>query len=120
MTAQTLGNHQSTYDAVFRHPISRNLQWREVQSMLTALAEDVQVEPNGNFKFTRNGQTVVMYPPKHKDFSDVQEMMHIRHFLENFESTPTSSSTDSDDAVCRRGDRSTSVVKQRCQITQSG
>ena len=76
------GTHQSTYDAIFQHPVSRNLQWREVRSMLDALADGVAEEHNGNVKFTRNGQTLVMHPPRRKDFSDVQELMKIRHFLE--------------------------------------
>jgi hypothetical protein len=75
------GIHQSTYDAVFKHPIARNLQWRDVRSMLTALSDET-AEHNGNVKFTRNGQTLVVHPPPRKDFSDVQELMQIRHFLE--------------------------------------
>jgi hypothetical protein len=81
METQALGIHQSTYDAVFQHPIARNLQWREVRSMLGALAVETE-EQNGNVKFTRNGQTLTVHPPRRKDFSDVQELMNIRHFLE--------------------------------------
>jgi hypothetical protein len=81
METKTLGIHQSTYDAVFQHPIARNLQWREVRSMLGALAVETE-EQNGNVKFTRNGQTLTVHPPRRKDFSDVQELMNIRHFLE--------------------------------------
>jgi hypothetical protein len=82
MEPQMLGVHQSTYDGVFQHPVARNLQWREVRAMLTALADEVQEERNGNVKFTRNGQTLTIHPPRHKDFSDVEAIMHIRHFLE--------------------------------------
>src|SRR5438045_2343047 len=81
MESQPLGAHQATYDAVFQHPIARNLQWRDVRSMLGALAE-VSEEQNGNLKFTRYGQTLTVHPPRRKDFSDVQELMHIRHFLQ--------------------------------------
>jgi hypothetical protein len=81
MEPQMLGTHQGTYDAVFQHPIARNLQWRDVKSMLDALAE-VTEEHNGNLKYTRNGQTLTVHPPRRKDFSDVQELMQIRHFLE--------------------------------------
>lgn len=82
-----LGIHQSTYDAVFQHPIARNLQWRDLRSMLSALA-DVAEEPNGNLKFTRNGQTVTIEPPRRKDFSDIQALMKIRHFLERTSAPP--------------------------------
>jgi hypothetical protein len=81
METQSFGIHQSTYDALFQHPIARNLQWRDVRSMLGAVA-DVTEERSGNVKFTRNGQTLVVHPPRHKDFSDVQELMKVRHFLD--------------------------------------
>jgi hypothetical protein len=80
--AQTLGAHQGTYDAVFQHPVARNLQWRDVRSMLSALADVTEEHGGGNVKFTRNGQTLTVRPPRRKDFSDVQELMQIRQFLE--------------------------------------
>jgi hypothetical protein len=49
--------------------------------MLSALAE-VTEEHGGNVKFTRNGQSLIVHPPVRKDFSDVHELMQIRHFLE--------------------------------------
>jgi hypothetical protein len=82
METQVLKAHQGTYDAVFQHPLARNLQWRDVRSMLGALAA-VTEERGGNLKFTRNGRTLTVHPPKRKDFSDVQELMQIRHFLES-------------------------------------
>jgi hypothetical protein len=73
--------HQATYKAIFQHPIAHNLQWHNVRSMLDALAE-VTEEHNGNLKFTRHGEVLILHPPKHKDISDVKEVMQIRHFLE--------------------------------------
>jgi hypothetical protein len=73
--------HQTTYKAIFQHPIAHNLQWHDVRSMLDALAE-VSEEHNGNLKFIRHGEVLVLHPPKHKDLSDSKEVMQIRHFLE--------------------------------------
>jgi hypothetical protein len=74
--------HQHTYDAVFRHPAARNLPWQEVRSLLTALADDVVEEPNGNLKVSRGGQTLVLHPERTKDVADVDDLMEIRHFLQ--------------------------------------
>jgi hypothetical protein len=87
MRTQTPGNHQGTRDAVFQHPIARNLQWRDVRSMLAALS-DMTEEQGENCKFTRNGHTLTVHPPRRKDFSDVQELMQIRHFLERSDMRP--------------------------------
>ena len=82
MHTQPLGIHQGTYDAVFRHPVARNLQWREVRSMLSLLADVTEEHGGGNVKFTRNGQTLTVQPPRRKEFSDVEALMQIRQFLE--------------------------------------
>jgi hypothetical protein len=73
--------HQTTYKAIFQHPIAHNLQWHDVRSMLDALAE-VTEEHNGNLKFTRHGEVLILHPPNHKDLSDNKAVMQIRHFLE--------------------------------------
>jgi len=86
MAAHLTGSHRHTYDAIFQHPLARNLDWRDLRSMLAALA-DVQ-EHNGNLKVTRNGHTLILHPPVRKTFSDVQGLMNIRHFLEHSTEAP--------------------------------
>ena len=81
METKAFGNHQSTYDSVFQHPVARNLQWRDVKAMLTSLADSTE-DHGESLKFVRNGQTLTLHPPKRKDFSDIQEVMQVRHFLE--------------------------------------
>jgi hypothetical protein len=73
--------HQTTYKAIFQHPIAHNLQWHDIRSMLNTIAE-VTEEHNGNLKFMRHGEVLILHPPKHKDLSDTSEVMQIRHFLE--------------------------------------
>lgn len=81
MKHQLSGSHRRTYEAIFRHPAARNLSWRDVRSMLGALGEVVE-EPNGNVKVTRNGQTLVLRASLDKNVAEIDELMHIRHFLE--------------------------------------
>ena len=81
MKPQLSGSHRKTYEDLFRHPVARNLHWRDVRSMLGEIAEIVE-EPNGNLKVTRNEQTLVLHPPRGKDVAEVDELMEIRHFLE--------------------------------------
>ena len=82
MKHQLSSTHQSIYDAVFQHPIARNLAWRDVVSMLAALEGTVQEEHRGTLKVTRNGQTLVMHQPIRKTITDVREVMDLRRFLE--------------------------------------
>lgn len=80
MDLKTLGSHRTTYDAVFQHPVARNLEWKDLRSLLGSLAEVAELG-GGALKFTRNGQTLVVHPPRRKDFSDVQALMDVRRFL---------------------------------------
>jgi len=88
-----LGSHRGTYDALFQHPIARNLRWRDVRSLLDSLAE-VEEGSGGSLKFTRNGHTLVIHPPRRKDFADVHALMNVRRFLE--ESRPASPAVAAD------------------------
>jgi hypothetical protein len=78
------GAHRRTYDALFQHPLASNLDWRQVRSMLRAIAE-VTREHNGNLKVTRNGETMVLRPSRTKNVAVVHELMEVRHFLKRSE-----------------------------------
>lgn len=81
MTTHLTGSHQNTMSAIFRHPVARNLHWRDVRSLLGALANVVE-ETNGNLKVTRAGQTLIVHPSYDKVVAGIDEVMEIRHFLE--------------------------------------
>lgn len=81
MTAVISNAHQQTYHAIFQHPLPHNLPWRDVRSLLEAVADVVQ-EGESNVKFTHSGHTLTVHPPRHKDLDDVQELIRIRQFLE--------------------------------------
>jgi hypothetical protein len=73
--------HQATYEAILRHPSAHNLQWRDVRSMLGALAEVVD-GPNGKVKATRNGKTITLHPDHQKDIATEGQLRDLRAFLE--------------------------------------
>jgi len=81
------GSHLRTYNTIFQHPITHNLDWREVHSMFKHLGE-VTDESNGNLKLTRNGQTLILHRPNTKDVANSDEVMSLRHFLEKSETIP--------------------------------
>ena len=85
------GSHLRTYNTIFQHPISHNLDWHSVRTLLGELGQ-VAMEPNGNLKVTRNGQTLVLHPPHHKD-AEPAEVMTLRHFLERSEAIPPETNT---------------------------
>jgi len=90
MTSNSLltGAHLRTYNAIFQHPVSHNLGWRDVHTLLRQLGQ-VAEEPNGNLKVTRNGQTLVLPAPRSKDVAEADEVLALRRFLERSKTTDT-------------------------------
>lgn len=81
------GTHLRTYNAIFRHPLSHNLAWKDVYSLLGRLGQ-VSEEANGNLRVTRNGEILVLRPAQAKQVSEASEMMELRHFLERSAKAP--------------------------------
>ena len=81
------GTHLRTYNTLFQHPVSHNLEWRSVYALLAALGQ-VEEQPNGNLKVTRNGQSLLLRPSLSKDVESTEELMAVRHFLERTEKAP--------------------------------
>jgi hypothetical protein len=83
-TQALTGAHRRTYERIFQHPVSHNLEWQDVRAMFRQLCE-VQEEPNGNLKVTRQGRELVLHPARTKDVAETEELMALRHFLEQSE-----------------------------------
>jgi len=86
-TSTLSGSHLRTYQTIFQHPISHNLNWRDVHALFRHLGEVVE-ERNGNLKVTRNGHVLVLPPSRTKDVSESDELMTLRHFLTQSEAVP--------------------------------
>lgn len=80
-TAPLTGSHLRTYERIFQHPVSHNLEWHDVYTLFRYIGEVVE-EANGNLKVTRNGETIVLAPSKTKDVAETGQLMALRHFLQ--------------------------------------
>ena len=81
------GSHLRTYETIFQHPISHNLEWRSVRSLLERIGQ-VTEETNGHLKVTLNGQSLSLARPHSKDLAGTEELLALRHFLERSGTTP--------------------------------
>jgi hypothetical protein len=79
-TAVLSDTQQRTYDTVFRDPVAMDLAWRDVYALLRKIAE-VQEEPNGSMKVTRNGHGLVLPMPLTKDVATSAELLTLRTFI---------------------------------------
>jgi hypothetical protein len=81
-TSTLTGSLLRTYNTIFQHPVSHNLEWGHVLALFRHVGE-VEEEPNGNLKVTRNGESLVLQPPSTKDVVGREELMALRHFLQH-------------------------------------
>ena len=66
MAAGLDNHHRKTLEKLFEHPSSRNVEWRELESLLDAVGT-VTKEHNGKLRVTVGPETEVFHSPHGKD-----------------------------------------------------
>lgn len=79
MTQEVNADHRATLERIFSHPASGNIEWRQVRSLLEAVAS-VTEEHNGNLRVTLGNETEVLRRPHGKDI-DEQQIVDLRRML---------------------------------------
>jgi hypothetical protein len=79
LNAGVTGVDRRTLEAIFRHPLSHNLSWREVVSLFTAIG-GAEEKHNGEFVLRAGEEVLAMKRPHAKDLTG-PEVMKLRHFL---------------------------------------
>ncbi len=81
MTDQTKlnGHHRATVEKIFQHPVSHNIQWHDVVSLLNSVA-DVTEEHDGRFKVVLGGETETLDAPSGHDVNE-QMVVDLRRML---------------------------------------
>ena len=71
--------HRDTLSQIFRHPVSHNIEWHAVLSLLEAVGS-VTEHHNGKLAVTVGTETEFIDPPTHKDVS-TQLVVDLRRLL---------------------------------------
>ena len=79
MTAALGSHHRDTLRRLLGHPASGNVEWRQVKSLLEAVAT-VSEEHDGALRVTLGGETEVLRRPHTKDI-DAQMIVDLRRML---------------------------------------
>jgi hypothetical protein len=80
-------NHHDTLMQIFQHPVSHNIEWHAVESLLGQVGT-IEHEHDGRFKVTLGDETETFDKPKHKDI-DAQQVVDLRRMLKNAGFAPT-------------------------------
>jgi hypothetical protein len=74
-------HHRDTLAQIFEHPLSHNIEWRAVVSLLEAVGE-VEVRHDGKYVLTLGTETETLERPRDKDL-DPQQVVDLRRMLSN-------------------------------------
>jgi hypothetical protein len=102
MEAHLSSHHRDTVEKIFSHPASRNIEWRQVASLLETIGTVTQ-EHNGKLKVTLGPETEVL-PAPHGEDVDVQMVVDLRRMLKQAGYGPESSQAISDERSRDHGD----------------
>jgi len=73
------GHHRATVEKIFQHPVSHNIQWHDVLSLLQSVAEVTEAH-DGRYKVTLGAETETLDAPPGHDI-DEQMVIDLRRML---------------------------------------
>ena len=77
--AKLNSHHRVTVEKIFRHPVSHNIQWHDVLSLLGSVGEVTEVH-DGRFRVTVGDETETLDRPSGHDI-DEQMVVDLRRML---------------------------------------
>jgi len=75
--------HLKTLSAIFAQPISGNIKWRDVETVLNVLGATLQERAGSRVAVLLNGQVAVFHRPHPSPNMDKGAVKSVRRFLEN-------------------------------------
>jgi len=76
--------------AIFHDPVSGNIHWREIESLLNHLGASITPAHGARFHVTLNGFEDFLHHPHQSNVFDKREIKHLREFLSRAGFTPAS------------------------------
>lgn len=80
--------HEHLLQTVFHDPISGNIHWREIESLLGHLGADVESLSGARIRVKLNGVEGILHRP-HGTTLDKSSVRHLREYLAHARCTPS-------------------------------
>lgn len=81
--------HENLIRTIFHDPISGNIHWREVESLLKHLDADIEQLSGARVRVRLNGAEGVLHRPHHSNVLDKSAVKHLRAYLAQARMTPS-------------------------------
>ena len=81
--------HEHLIQSIFRDPISANIHWREVESLLHHLGADIEPLSGARLRVKLNGYEDILHRPHHGNTLGRQDIKNLREYLGRARITPS-------------------------------
>jgi len=81
--------HDNLIRTIFHDPISGNIHWREVESLLRHLNADIEQLSGARLRVRLNGAEGILHRPHHSNVLDKSGVKHLRSYLAQARITPS-------------------------------
>jgi hypothetical protein len=84
-----MGHKQENFlRTLFHDPVSGNIHWREVESLLRHLGADIEQLSGARLRVKLNGVEGILHRPHHSNVLDRSGVKHLREYLAHARITP--------------------------------
>ncbi|MDJ0740519.1 MAG: type II toxin-antitoxin system HicA family toxin [Gammaproteobacteria bacterium] len=80
--------HASLIRTIFKDPVSSNIHWREIESLLHHLGASVEPIHGARFRVLLNNVEGVLHHPHHSNVCTKQDIKNLRQYLASARVTP--------------------------------
>ena len=81
--------HEQLLRTIFHDPISANIHWREIESLLGHLGADIEPLSGARIRVKLNGVEGILHRPHHGTTLDKSSVRHLRDYLAHARMTPS-------------------------------
>ena len=89
--------HVHLLRSIFQDPVSGNIHWREVESLLNHLGALVESGHGARFRIVLNRMEFFLHHPHHSNVISKQDVKSLREFLSRAGVSPSSYETEKSD-----------------------
>jgi len=81
--------HEQLLRTIFHDPISGNIHWREIESLLNHLGAEIESLSGARIRVKLNRAEGIPHRPHHSNVLSVQSIKHLREYLGRAGATPS-------------------------------
>lgn len=75
--------HLRTLQAIFSKPVQAGINWKDIESLFSALGADIKEGKGSRVRILLNGEEAVFHRPHPQKETDKGALVSVRRFLEN-------------------------------------